>query len=205
MSLITVNNPTSTTAEAYRALRTNLHFAALEAPIKTLLITSPSQQEQGDVMAANLAISLAQIEKSVILVDANARQPILAGLLGLSNSTGLLNLLAEPTLTLAAVLQQSAVPGLRLLSSGTLAQPASDLISSPRMITLIQGLTAQADFVIFYAPAILTASDSAMLASQVDAVMLAIQVDKTRRDDAQQAKEILIRAKARLLGAVMLH
>jgi capsular exopolysaccharide synthesis family protein len=201
MSLLTISNPASAVAEAYRELRTNLHFASLETPIKTVLITSPGRQESAASVAANLAISLAQTEKRVILVDADTHQPELHALFNLNNTSGLMTMLASN----APALQESGVPGLQVLGTGPTSQTASDLLSSPRMTALIQTLTGQADMVVFCAPAILSVSDAAVLASQVDAVILAIQAGKTRRDDTLRAKEILARAKARLLGAVMLH
>ena len=201
MNLITKSDPTSAAAEAYRALRTNLYFAGLEVPIKTVLITSPGRQENAALLAANLAISVAQTEKRVILVDVDTHQPTMHTLFELDNATGLMTMLANNV----SPLRESGMAGLQLLTTGPTSQTASDLLSSPRMAGLIQTLTAQADIVMFCAPSILTVSDSAVLASQVDAVILAIQADKTRRDDAQHAKEILVRAKARLLGAVIAH
>ena len=202
MNLITITDPVSPAAEAYRTLRANLHFASLEAPLKTLVITAPGVVEDAALVAANLAVTLAQSEKQVILVDADLRQPVLHTLFGLNNTAGLTTVLGTGTPDLP--LQATAVPGLRLLASGPTPQVPSDVVSSPRMTQLIQQLSDQADFVVFSTPPIALVSDAAMLASRVDGAMLVIRAGKTQREQALQAKETLARAKVRLLGAVML-
>jgi len=204
MNLITISNPTSAAAEAYRTLRTNLHFAALEAPLKSVIVTSPSDQENAAVVAANLAVTLAQSEKRVILVDAHLRQPVLHTLFGLQNGAGLADVLGMNNGLGEPQLQSTAIAGLRLLSAGNIPQVPADVISSPRMTQLIQKLLTESDMVVFNTPPLTLVSDTAVLASRVDGALLVIQAGKTQRDRAQQAKEILARAKVRLLGAVML-
>lgn len=208
MNLITINNPTSAAAEAYRTLRTNLHFAALEAPLKSVIVTSPGDQENAALVAANLAVTLAQSEKRVILVDAQLRQPVLHSLFGLQNGMGLADVLVNTSGASNGLgepqLQPTAIAGLQLLSAGTVPQVPADVISSPRMTQLIQKLLTQSDMVVFSTPPLTLVSDAAVLASRVDGALLVIQAGKTQRDRAQQAKEILARAKVRLLGAVML-
>lgn len=204
MNLITINNPTSAAAEAYRTLRTNLHFAALEAPLKSVIVTSPSDQENVALVAANLAVTLAQSEKRVILVDAHLRQPILHTLFDLQNGAGLADVLAVNNGLSEPQLQSTAIAGLRLLSAGNIPQVPADVISSPRMTQLIQRLLTESDMIVFSTPPLTLVSDAAVLASRVDGALLVIQAGKTQRDRAQQAKEILARAKVRLLGAVML-
>lgn len=202
-TLITLSRPQSPAAEAYRTLRANLHFAALDAPLTSIVITSPSSREDKTTAAANLGVVLAQAEKRVILVDADLRQPRLHALFGLDNAAGLLDALnAAP---IEQVLQPTGVDGLSVLSSGKLPVVPSDALSSSRMTRLIQQLETLADMVIFDTPPVLSASDAALLASQTGGALLVIEAGKTRREQAQAAKDVLERARARLLGAVMLN
>lgn len=202
MKLITLTNPTSAAAEAYRTLRTNLHFASLETPLKTLVVASPDLAEGGASALANLAVTLAQSGKRVVVVDANLRQPVLHTFFALQNTTGLADMLANPNLK--PNLQTTAVPNLSLLSAGQPPAIPSDAISSNNMGTVIQSLAGLADMVLFNVPPAALVSDAAVLSSQVDGVLLVISTGKTHREHAQQAKDVFTRAKARILGAVML-
>lgn len=204
MNLVTLTQPTSATAEAYRTLRTNLHFATLEQPIKTLLIAAPDANTSATTVLANLAVALAQSEKRVIAVDANLREPSLHTLFDLPSGPGLADALANND---ASELQLRAtnVPGLSVLTSGTAPAIANDAISSNRMRMVINKLSGQADIVLFAAPPLTAYSDGAVLASKVDGALLVVGAGKTRRENAQKAKDILERAHARLIGAVLLN
>ncbi len=202
-TLITLSRPQSPAAEAYRTLRANLHFAALDAPLRSLVITSPSSQEDKTTAAANLGVVLAQAEKRVILVDADLRQPRLHALFGLDNAAGLLDALSDAQIQ--HLLQPTGVSGLSVLTSGKLPVVPSDALSSGRMTRLIRQLETLADMVIFDTPPALSVSDAALLASQAGAALLVIEAGKTRREQAQAAKDVLERARARLLGAIMLN
>jgi non-specific protein-tyrosine kinase len=205
MNLITLKNPQSAAAEAYRTLRTNLYFAALEAPIKTIVVTAPTADEDKSSALANLAVVLAQAEKKVIAVDADMRHPALHQVFDLKNEAGLGDMLAREAAYPQPPLCQTSVPGLSVLTSGVVTANPLDLLNSPRMSHVIQKLASMADIVLFDAPPIVVVSDSAVLASQTDGVLLVVHMGKTRREHAQQAKELLQRAHARLLGAVMIN
>lgn len=205
MNLITLTQPQSATAEAYRTLRTNLHFATLDAPAKTLLIASPDPDDAPARVLANLAVTMAQVGRRVIAVDANLRQPTLHALFDLPNATGLSDWLSSAHDDLgASALQPTSVPGLHVLSAGATPPVPIDLISSARMATAITRLSTLADAVLFNAPPVGEFSDAALLASQLDGALIVFTAGKTRRDQARQAKDILARAHARVIGAVMI-
>lgn len=204
MNLVTLTQPTSATAEAYRTLRTNLHFATLEQPIKTLLIAAPDANTNAAIVLANLAVALAQSEKRVIAVDANLREPSLHTLFDLPSGPGLADVLANNDAS-ELQLRVTNVPGLSVLMGGAAPAIANDAISSNRMRAVIDRLSSQADVVLFAAPPLTAYSDGAVLASKVDGALLVVGAGKTRRENAQKAKNILERAHARLIGAVLLN
>jgi non-specific protein-tyrosine kinase len=207
MNLVTLNQPASAAAEAYRTLRTNLHFAALEKPIKTLLIATPDANTSATAVLANLAVALAQSEKRVIAVDANLREPSLHALFDLPNGPGLADVLANSNGASDPQLRATSVPGLSVVTGGAAPTIANDAISSKRMravIDKLSGLT-DVDIVLFAAPPLTAYSDGAVLASEVDGTLLVVGAGKTRRENAQKAKDILERAHARLVGAVLLN
>ena len=203
MNLITITNPQSPVAEAYRTLRTNLYFASLETPFKTIVVTCPGTAENKSLVLANLAVVMAQAEKRVIAVDADLRHPSLHEVFGMKNERGLGDLLLSDTAHIDLPLCGTSVSGLQLLTSGTNTANPLDRLVSHRMGDIIAALTSEADIVLFDTPPMISTSDTAILASQTDGVLLVVELGKTRREQAQQAKDLLSRAHARLLGAVM--
>lgn len=206
--LVTVQNPRSPIAEAYRGLRTNLTFASLDRPLRQLLITSAGPEEGKSTVLANLAVVEAQAGRQVIIVDADLRRPRQHELFGISNATGLTTLLtAEKGLQDASVqasfLQATSVPGLRVLSSGPLPPNPAELLTSQRMAALMTALSALADLVLFDAPPVVVVTDAAILASQVDGVLLVVNANGTRREHAQRAYQLLNKVNARVVGSVL--
>ncbi len=205
MNLITLTNPQSAAAEAYRTLRTNLHFATLDAPVKTIVVTSPSAGEDKTTVLANLAVVMAQAGKKVIAVDADLRHSVLHEFFGLKNERGLSDMLTRGVSDGQIPLSPTSVAGLSVLTSGTAQISPLDLLDSPQMRETIKSLTSQADIVLFDSAPMIGVSDTAILASQTDGVLMVVEMGKTRRAHVQQARDLLSRAHARLLGAVTLN
>src|SRR6185503_365457 len=187
--LIALRDPRSPAAEAYRTLRTNIQFSSLEKPLRTLLATSTAPDEGKSTTLANLAVTMAQAEQRVILVDCDLRRPTLHALFDLPNDAGLTSMiLAQDE---APPLQETSVPGLSLLASGPLPPRPADILGSRRMEVVIARLCAEADIVLFDTPPVNAVTDAAVLATKVDGVLLVFQAGKTSRDSARQARQIL--------------
>ena len=199
--LITITDPRSPVAEAYRRLRTNLEFASLDSSLRTLLVTSAGPDEGKSTTLSNLAVSIAQAGRRVILVDGDLRHPRLHELFGLDNRQGLTTVVGQASGDIP--LQESGVNGLRVLAAGPLPDIPADLIASPAVETLIATLREQADIVLFDAPPVVAVTDAAVLASKVDGVLLVINAGRTRREYAQRAKAVLAQVHARVVGAVL--
>ncbi len=199
--LITITDPRSPVAEAYRRLRTNLEFASLDSSLRTLLVTSAGPDEGKSTTLSNLAVSIAQAGRRVILVDGDLRHPRLHELFGLDNRQGLTTVVGQASGDIP--LQESGVNGLRVLAAGPLPDIPADLIASPAVETLIATLREQADIVLFDAPPVVVVTDAAVLASKVDGVLLVINAGRTRREYAQRAKALLAQVHARVVGAVL--
>jgi non-specific protein-tyrosine kinase len=150
---------------------------------------------------SNLAVSIAQAGRRVILVDGDLRHPRLHELFGLDNRQGLTTVVGQASGDIP--LQESGVNGLRVLAAGPLPDIPADLIASPAVETLIATLREQADIVLFDAPPVVTVTDAAVLASKVDGVLLVINAGRTRREYAQRAKALLAQVHARVIGAVL--
>lgn len=201
-ALIALRDPRSQAAEAYRTLRTNIQFSSLDKPLRSLLATSTSPDEGKSTMVANLAITMAQAEQRVILVDCDLRRPSLHTLFGLSNEDGLTTvILAQDQAPLP--LQPTEVPGLSLLTSGPLPPRPADILGSRRMEAVIARLRAEADIVLFDTPPVVAVTDAAVLATRVDGVLLVFQAQRTTRERARQARQILEKVKANIVGVVL--
>lgn len=202
-TLITLADPTSPVSEAYRALRTNLTFASLDKPLRTLMLTSPGADEGKSTVLANLAVSIAQTERHVLAVDCDLRRPCLHELFGLPNDAGLTTLFSDADALANPPIQQTSVPTLSVLTSGPLPAVPADLVASRRMEEIIAWLAEQAELVLFDSPPINAVADATILATRVDGVLLAVRERRTRREAVLEARERLARVNAHLLGAVL--
>jgi capsular exopolysaccharide synthesis family protein len=199
--LVTLANPRSAAAEAYRTLRTNIQLSSIDSPIRALLVTSASADEGKSTTLANLAVAFAQAGQRVVIVDSDLRRPSLHTIFGVANERGLTTMLLEDDAP--APLVETSVPGLRLLASGPIPPNPSELLGSKRVEQAIERLRADADLLLFDAPPVLAVSDAAVLSRRVDAAMLIVSAGRTKRDHASRARQQLERAGARLLGVVL--
>ena len=183
-------------SESYRVLRTNIHFATVDAPARTLLITSSNPGEGKTTTAANLAFAMAMDGRKVILVDTDLRRPSLHALLELPPLPGLTDVL----LGRAPLAPQEIMPGLSVLTSGSAPPNPGELLNSRKFRALVQALTEQADLVIFDSPPVLVAADAAILASQMDGTIVVVETGATKKASARRTLQLLHQARASLLG-----
>ncbi|HEY0607556.1 MAG TPA: CpsD/CapB family tyrosine-protein kinase [Herpetosiphonaceae bacterium] len=199
--LIALRDPRSPAAEAYRTLRTNIQFSSLDKRLHTLLTTSTAPDEGKTTTIANLAVTMAQAEQRVILVDCDLRRPSLHTLFGLPNTVGLTSLMLEETDQIPV--QKTEVPGLLLLTSGPLPPRPADILGSKRMEAVIARLREHADIVLFDTPPVNAVTDAAVLATKVDGVLLVLRAGATKRDRAREARRLLDKVNANIVGAVL--
>jgi capsular exopolysaccharide synthesis family protein len=190
-------------AEAYRQLRTNVHFARLAGELRTILVASANPQEGKSTSVANLAVVLAQAGQRVVAVDTDLRRPALHGIFRVSNSYGLTGLLLNEIDDPEVALLPSGVPNLMLLPSGPLPPNPSELLTSPAMERIVDALREKADYVIFDSPPLLAVTDASILAARTDGAILIAERGRTRMDALRRAHETLLRANARVLGVVI--
>ena len=202
--LAVLNSGQSPASEAYRVLRTNLQFAAVEHPLNVLMVTSPAPSEGKSLTAANLAVALAQGGRRVILVDSDLHRPRMHRIFGLQNNVGVTTaLITDDAQGLDGLLQEGNVPGLRVLTSGPLPPNAAELLGSTRMRKLLAELQAKADIVVLDSPPVTALSDAAILATQSDGVLMVLDAGRTRREMARRAMEAFGRVHARVIGALL--
>jgi len=203
VKLITLTDPRSTAAEAYRSLRTNLMFSSVERPVTTLLITSPAQSEGKSLAVANLAVTFAQAGNKTIIVDADLRRPSQHDIWGINNERGLTTMMLEDAALSTPPLVNTNVENLQVLPSGSLPPNPADLLSAQRMNDVIGVLKARAHYILFDSPPVLAATDAAVLGAKLDGVLLVVRSGHTRRDHAARARQALERVHVRIVGAVL--
>jgi capsular exopolysaccharide synthesis family protein len=195
--------PKSLGAEAYRVLRTNLQFSALDKPLTTLVCTSAEPGEGKSTTTTNLAYAMAQADKRVILVDADLRRPSQHKMLKLPNNVGLSTALLDKGRDPTAYLQETDVPNLRVMTTGPIPPNPAEMLNSARMHEMIEVLKGEADVVLFDTPPVLAVADTSILASQVDGTLLVVWAGKTHGDLLAQAVERLQSLGIQPLGVVL--
>ncbi|MBS1252171.1 MAG: Tyrosine-protein kinase YwqD [Anaerolineales bacterium] len=201
--VVAARQPRSPISEAYRTLRTNLEFSAVDTGLRTLLVTSPNPQEGKTTTAGNLAVVMAQGGKDVILVDADMRRPMVHNLFGQSNNYGVTTAIMQADAPPCEYLQETDVPNLRLMTTGSIPPNPAEVLGSHRMQEIVDQLKDEADVVIFDTPPALAVTDAAVLSTKVDGVVLVVEMGRTRREGAYRAMDALSRVDAPLLGAVL--
>lgn len=200
--IVAFSRPKSHPAEAYRAIRTALYFSTRGERHKTLQVTSPNLGDGKSTTCANLAVSIAQSGKKVLLIDADFRRPRVHTLLGIENGIGMSSVIAGEAEIPDAV-QATPVQNLWAMTSGPRPHNPSELLSLPKFDELLSILKEQYDFVLIDTPPLLAVSDPSVVAPRVDGVLLTMQISKQSRPEAKRAAHMLEGIGAKVVGVVI--
>ncbi|MBN3872990.1 polysaccharide biosynthesis tyrosine autokinase [Nostoc sp. JL33] len=186
---------------AYQILQVNLKFLRSDKPLKSIVVTSSVAKEGKSDVSANLAVTMAQSGRRVLLVDADMRHPIQHHIWGLTNAIGLSNVIAGQVSLDAAV--QEVMPNLEVLSSGVLPPNPVAMLDSQRMATLISNFGRDYDLVIFDTPPLSGIADAAVLSTLTDGMLLVVRPGVVDLNSANAAKEFLTQSGQKVLGIVI--
>lgn len=192
----------SSSAEAYRQIRTNLQFLDVDNPPRVMVITSAVPNEGKTTTALNLGFALGESGHQVILVEADLRRPRLAKYLQLVENVGMTNVLSGAA-ELEEVLQPTANPAVTVLAAGPHPPNPSELLGSARLQTLLSTLRGRFDYIIFDAPPLLPVTDGAVLTALADGAILVARHGHTERDKLARAAENLRSVDGRVLGTIL--
>ena len=201
INLIARENPKSPVSEAYRTIRTNIQFAGVDKPMKSIVFTSTAQDEGKSTVVANLGIVMAQAGQKVAIMDCDFRNPTQHRLFKLQNK-GLSNCIATGKDVLEIV-QSSGTPGLDILTSGPVAPNPSEILASNRMKTVIDELKEKYDYVLIDTPPVLPVTDSSVIGSIADGTILLTAWNQITPAMAKEAKTRLEQAGAKILGVIL--
>jgi tyrosine-protein kinase Etk/Wzc len=200
--LLTHTNPFSPIAEAYRQLRTNVQYSRIDSPLCTILVTSANPAEGKSTTVSNLAIAFAQAGKRVLIVDTDFRKPNLHVEFDLKRSPGITDVLFNKS-ELKAVIQQTVIKNLDLLCCGTIPSNPSELLGSAAMKTFVDKLKEKYDMLFFDSPPVLAVTDSSILSTLVDGVIVVASAGQTRTDSFFRTIDSLEGIRADVLGVVL--
>ena len=201
--LVALLHPRSAVAEAYRTLRSNVEFASVDRPLRTLLVTSSAPGEGKTVTAANLAAVFAQAGRTVLLVDADLRKPGVHQVFDVPNDgLGLTSLLKED-IPIDRVARQTEQERLRIVPAGPLPPNPAELLGSQRMRTVVERLRDACDLLIFDTPPLQAVADAAVLSSFADGTLMVVHARRGHRSGIRQGRDDLARAGAAVLGVVL--
>jgi len=200
MATYVAKNPDSIVAESFRLLRANIEFFQISNPLKTILITSPNQGNGKTTVASNLALSIAQGEQDVVLVDADLRRPAIHKALKMSKEPGLSDVIRNKA-EVQSVVRQPIGQSLNVITAGNTPPNVTEVVGSKRIASILSRLKDSFELVVVDAPPLII-SDSYNLASKVDGVILVVVPGETTIDQAKAIKEQLDRTEAKMLGIV---
>ena len=200
-AIISLSNPKSPEAEAYRTLRTNLQFSTVDHELQTLLVTSPNAVEGKTTTVCNLAVSFAQIGKKVLIIDGDLRRPRLHTYLGLSNTVGISNVLTQ-NLPVQEAMKESMLD-IQVLTCGPTPPNPAELLNSNRLKELLNQLKQHFDIILIDTPPVGVVTDAAILSTLVDGTLMVVASHQTESDQAVRAMKLLQTVGAKVLGTVL--
>lgn len=200
-NLVSFKNPKSRSAEAFRTLRTNIQFSCLDTELKSIVVTSSGSGEGKSTVMANLAITMAQSGKSVILVDCDLRKPSIHKKMGVSNSVGLTNVLVQ-NVKKEDCMMESSVKNLFILTSGPVPPNPAELLGTRKMRDFIGELKKEFDMVLIDAPPVLAVTDAQILSSIADGVIFVASYGEAQKDAIVDAKHLIDKVGGKVIGIV---
>ena len=205
IELVAQHLPKSQMSEAFRALRTSILLSQAEHPPQVILVTSALPREGKTTAAANLAVTLAQLGDSTVLVDADLRKPGIGRLLNLGTGkyAGLSSYLAGVSSLDLVSVPHPAIPNLVAIPTGPLPPNPADLLSSHKLADAIVELRTKFKFIVIDSPPIMAATDAVILSVQADGVLLVVRSGETPKVAFTRTRDLLTSVKSRILGVVL--
>jgi len=205
IELVAQHFPKSQMSEAFRALRTSILLSQAERPPQVILVTSALPREGKTTAAANLAVTLAQLGDSTVLLDADLRKPGIGRLLNLGSGkyAGLSSYLAGVSSLDLVTVPHPTIPNLAAIPTGPLPPNPADLLCSHKLAEAIDELRTKFKFIVIDSPPIMAATDAVILSVLVDGVLLIVRCGETPKEAFTRTRDLLNSVKCRILGVVL--
>jgi capsular exopolysaccharide synthesis family protein len=201
--LVVYHDPKGMLAEQYRSFRTNLMALNRDRSRRALLFTSSVKGEGKSVTVANVALCLTEVTANkVVIVDADFRNPAQSALFGLGGGAGLSDLMLDG-LSLERVVAPTKARNLFVVRAGREPKNPSELLSSDRMLNVLQALKAEFHYVLFDTPPVLPYTDASTLATRTEGVVFVVRMDRTPKSQIERAVKTLREAGGNIIGTFL--
>ena len=201
--VVTHSDPQSHIAEQYRSIRTNIISLFLDSGVRSFLLTSALRGEGKSVTSANLATVFAdEMDKKVVLIDADMRKPSLHRIFGREKFPGLSDILAGRA-DAESVLTDCYSGNLSIVLSGDPPPNPSELLGSERMESFLEELKQRFDYIIFDVAPILAVTDAGVLGKLLNGTIMVVRAGKTQAVDVERAYSLLLEANANPIGSIL--
>ena len=201
-SIISYNNPKSVISEQYRTIRTNIEYSNVDQNTKTILVTSSDKNEGKTTTVSNLAVSFANLNKKVLLIDCDLRNASIHKMFRLNNIYGLTDILAKDK-AVDKCIQKTELENLYVLTAGAIPPNPAEILSSEKMKNLIEDLKNIYDYIFIDTPPIGLVTDAGVLSSFIDGVVLVVKSESIEKKYLEETKKKLDAVDARILGAIL--
>ena len=201
-AIISYNDPKSVISEQYRAIRTNIEYSNVDQNTKTILVTSSDKNEGKTTTVSNLAVSFANLNKKVLLIDCDLRNASIHKMFRLNNIYGLTDILAKDR-AVDKCIQETELENLYVLTAGATPPNPAEILSSEKMKNLIEDLKNIYDYIFIDTPPIGLVTDAGVLSSFIDGVVLVVKSESVEKKYLEETKKKLDAVDARILGAIL--
>lgn len=193
--------PKSLIAESYRSLRSNIAYSSFDDEYQIISVTSSVPAEGKSTTAINLAVSLSQLEKKVLLIDCDMRKPSLHKKLGISNISGLTDLLVGKKNVEDASKKRSKF--LTILTAGTIPPNPAEMLDSKVMSDFLEECRNHYDHIILDTPPLQAVTDAQVLSTKADGTLMVIKANFTKKNDVESAVDMIKKVNGKIIGTVL--
>ena len=201
-NIVTIENPKSPIAESYRNIRTNIEFSNIDKDLKTILFTSSQQNEGKTTIVSNLAVTFANLDKKVIIVDCDLRNPSVHKKFKIGNIYGVTDVLLEKK-SFNSCVKETDVKNLDIITAGEIPFNPSEILSSKKMKEFINNLKEVYDYVFIDTPPIGIVTDAGILSTYSDGVARVVGSGEVSIELAKVSVERLNKINANLIGVIL--
>lgn len=200
--ITSLEKPQSNISEAYRTIRTGIEFSNLDKDLKIICITSSKKDEGKTTVLSNLGVSFAKIDKKVLLIDADLRNPSISKMFDTSNTQGLMDILLGKR-NIQDCVKKTKQENLYILTGGTIPPNPAEVLSSKKMSEFIESIKDEYDYIFIDSPPVGIISDASIISAYSDGVIFVVGANEVDSNLAKIAKERLDSVKANIVGVIL--
>ena len=200
--ITSLEKPQSNISEAYRTIRTGIEFSNLDKDLKVICMTSSKQNEGKTTVLSNLGVSFAKLDKKVLLIDADLRNPSISKMFDTSNTQGLMDILLGKK-NIQDCVKKTKQENLYILTGGTIPPNPAEVLSSKKMSEFIESIKDEYDYIFIDSPPVGVVSDASIISAYSDGVIFVVGANEVDSNLAKIAKERLDSVKANIVGVIL--